>query len=335
MRINKSFTRTREIYPMCDEDLLNFFREDEIIRYNKEESIPFKEYYDQKLYLKKNDTDFIDKISELEEIHKSKKDYKTICKYTCKKGGACPLLSSCFTDLSDSSVIKITGNGSAGGNFRNSVALLDELKIYDMKDIPLDYLDTKYPRIFKPSDENKDYYKRNVARMQIDFARNEFNNKHIIEINGLKRVLNEYKDKTLIFFDFESFQYAIPLCNHIHSWEQICCQYSMHICSPDYVLEEHDFTKGIGGKIKHYEFLGDPKVDKYNSPDLSLIECLKKQLDDANVNRYAEFLKKFSKNVQFIVITHRKGTMEASDIMYGVTMEEKGVSKIVSIDLEK
>lgn len=66
-----------------------------------------------------------------------------------------------------------------------------------------------------------------------------------------------------------------------------------------------------------------------------ILDEIEAALDDANVNRYAEFLKKFSKNVQFIVITHRKGTMEASDIMYGVTMEEKGVSKIVSIDLEK
>jgi chromosome segregation protein len=57
-------------------------------------------------------------------------------------------------------------------------------------------------------------------------------------------------------------------------------------------------------------------------------------LDEANVVRYAKFLKKFSEDTQFIVITHRKATMEVSDVMYGVTMEEKGVSKIVSVDLE-
>ena len=66
-----------------------------------------------------------------------------------------------------------------------------------------------------------------------------------------------------------------------------------------------------------------------------ILDEIEAALDDANVNRYAEFLKKFSKEVQFIVITHRKGTMESSDVMYGVTMEEKGVSKIVSIDLAK
>ncbi|OPJ61782.1 chromosome segregation protein SMC [Clostridium oryzae] len=66
-----------------------------------------------------------------------------------------------------------------------------------------------------------------------------------------------------------------------------------------------------------------------------ILDEIEAALDDANVIRYAEFLKTFSNNIQFIVITHRKGTMEASDVMYGVTMEEKGVSKIVSVDLKK
>lgn len=63
-----------------------------------------------------------------------------------------------------------------------------------------------------------------------------------------------------------------------------------------------------------------------------ILDEIEAALDDANVIRYAEFLKQFSDNIQFIVITHRKGTMEASDMLYGVTMEEKGVSKVVSVD---
>lgn len=66
-----------------------------------------------------------------------------------------------------------------------------------------------------------------------------------------------------------------------------------------------------------------------------ILDEIEAALDDANVYRYAEFLKEFSNDIQFIVITHRKGTMEASDVMYGVTMEEKGVSKVVSVDLSK
>ena len=66
-----------------------------------------------------------------------------------------------------------------------------------------------------------------------------------------------------------------------------------------------------------------------------ILDEIEAALDDANVYRYAEFLKQFSENIQFIVITHRKGTMEASDVMYGITMEEKGISKIVSVDLSE
>ncbi len=64
-----------------------------------------------------------------------------------------------------------------------------------------------------------------------------------------------------------------------------------------------------------------------------ILDEIEAALDDANVSRYADFLKEFSQNSQFIVITHRKGTMEACDALYGVTMEEKGVSKIISVDL--
>ena len=64
-----------------------------------------------------------------------------------------------------------------------------------------------------------------------------------------------------------------------------------------------------------------------------ILDEIEAALDDANVFRYAEFLKAFSTETQFIVITHRKGTMEASDMLYGVTMEEKGISKVVSVDL--
>jgi len=57
-------------------------------------------------------------------------------------------------------------------------------------------------------------------------------------------------------------------------------------------------------------------------------------LDDANVARFGHYLSEFEDNTQFIVVTHRKGTMEAADVLYGVTMQESGVSKIVSVRLE-
>ena len=65
----------------------------------------------------------------------------------------------------------------------------------------------------------------------------------------------------------------------------------------------------------------------------SLLDEIEAALDDANIERFASYLKKLSTTTQFIVITHRKPTMELSDSLYGVTMEEKGVSKIVSVKL--
>lgn len=58
-------------------------------------------------------------------------------------------------------------------------------------------------------------------------------------------------------------------------------------------------------------------------------------LDDANVSRFGHYLSEFDEDTQFIVVTHRKGTMEAADVLYGVTMQESGVSKIVSVRLEE
>lgn len=57
-------------------------------------------------------------------------------------------------------------------------------------------------------------------------------------------------------------------------------------------------------------------------------------LDESNVTRFAQYLREFSEQTQFIVVTHRKGTMEEADVLYGVTMEEGGVSKLVSVKLE-
>ncbi len=66
-----------------------------------------------------------------------------------------------------------------------------------------------------------------------------------------------------------------------------------------------------------------------------LLDEIEAALDDANVERFATYLKRFSQETQFIVITHRKPTMELADSLYGVTMEEKGVSKLVSVKLSE
>lgn len=58
-------------------------------------------------------------------------------------------------------------------------------------------------------------------------------------------------------------------------------------------------------------------------------------LDEANVNRFADYMRRMSDKTQFLVITHRRGTMEEADMLYGVTMQEKGVSAVIELDLEK
>ena len=64
-----------------------------------------------------------------------------------------------------------------------------------------------------------------------------------------------------------------------------------------------------------------------------LLDEIEAALDDSNVDRFANYLHKLTKNTQFIVITHRRGTMMAADRLYGITMQEKGVSTLVSVNL--
>ena len=71
-----------------------------------------------------------------------------------------------------------------------------------------------------------------------------------------------------------------------------------------------------------------------NPAPFCILDEIEAALDDVNVTRYAQYLRRMTENTQFIVITHRRGTMEAADVLYGVTMQEDGVSKILRLDLE-
>ena len=73
---------------------------------------------------------------------------------------------------------------------------------------------------------------------------------------------------------------------------------------------------------------------KINPSPFCVLDEIEAALDDVNVYRYADYLKKFTKHTQFLVITHRKGTMEAADTVYGITMEENGISKLLSMKLK-
>lgn len=73
---------------------------------------------------------------------------------------------------------------------------------------------------------------------------------------------------------------------------------------------------------------------KINPAPFCVLDEIEAALDDVNVYRFAEYLRNFSKDTQFLVITHRKGTMEVADTVYGVTMEENGISKLLSMKLK-
>ena len=73
---------------------------------------------------------------------------------------------------------------------------------------------------------------------------------------------------------------------------------------------------------------------KIKTPPFCILDEIEAALDDVNVHRFAEYIRKYSKSTQFIVITHRKGTMEVATCTYGVTMQEYGISKIVSMKMK-
>ncbi len=76
-------------------------------------------------------------------------------------------------------------------------------------------------------------------------------------------------------------------------------------------------------------------IMKVNPAPFCVLDEIEAALDDVNVDRFAAYLKKMNQNTQFIAITHRRGTMEGSDTMYGVTMQDEGVSKLLSLDLSQ
>ena len=71
---------------------------------------------------------------------------------------------------------------------------------------------------------------------------------------------------------------------------------------------------------------------KVAPPPFCMLDEVESALDDVNVDRFANYMRKMCNDTQFIVVTHRRGTMEEADVLYGVTMQEKGVSKILKLE---
>ena len=74
---------------------------------------------------------------------------------------------------------------------------------------------------------------------------------------------------------------------------------------------------------------------KVSPTPFCILDEIEAALDDVNVDRFAGYLRRMSENTQFIAITHRRGTMEEADVLYGVTMQEEGVSKLLALDVSE
>ncbi|MDG0844193.1 chromosome segregation protein SMC [Staphylococcus equorum] len=122
-------------------------------------------------------------------------------------------------------------------------------------------------------------------------------------------------------------------------------QAELRLTDDDYLSAGVDIiVQPPGKKLQHLSLLSGGEralsaiallfaILKVRSAPFVILDEVEAALDEANVIRYAQYLKKLSDQTQFIVITHRKGTMEFSDRLYGVTMQESGVSKLVSVNL--
>ncbi|MFB4162632.1 chromosome segregation protein SMC [Alteribacillus sp. JSM 102045] len=122
----------------------------------------------------------------------------------------------------------------------------------------------------------------------------------------------------------------------------------LHLTDPENLLETgvDIIARPPGKKRQHLSLLsGGEKaltaiallfsIIKVKPVPFCVLDEVEAALDEANVTRFARYLRTFSKTTQFIVISHRKATMEEADVLYGITMEESGVSKMVSVKLEE
>ena len=164
--------------------------------------------------------------------------------------------------------------------------------------------------------------------------------------NSLKRLIRELekemKEKFIACFDVVKIHFA-----EIFESLFVGGSAELTLLDPENVLES-DIGINVqppGKKLQNISLLsGGEKaltaiallfaILKTKPAPFCILDEIEAALDDVNVYRFAEFLKEFTRNSQFVIITHRKGTMEIADNLFGVTMQEFGVSKMLSVKLE-
>lgn len=286
MYSNKDFKLKKHSYPLDDVELNDFFIVKDIICLENEEPMSLIKYFDGDYHVPKNaeaaeDYTIEGIINSIKDIQKlSKVDPKM--RYLCVKGPRCPFTSMCFKEKADGedSLFKLTRWGSYGGYFGKTNTLF-EMGVTKISEIPDNFQEFSE---FKKSGE------RSNAFTQIQYQKGKIKEKYVIDKSLVKKILEkDYLNDSidyLLFFDFESFQYPIPLVEHSGAWKQIVSQYSMHVVKKGYDLSKHDFDKGCGGDVKHYDYIANPDISGYMNPSIELYETLKKQLEESEIDPY-------------------------------------------------
>ncbi len=278
---NRDFRLRTLSYPIADEDLEDLFIVKGVINLESG-TVSLREYFDSDGYVEdgRSKTESLDDI--LSEIREIKKLSKVSPKknYLCRKGPICPFIDMCFPDNKDNmnSIFKLTNWGSYGGNWRNMNKAIND-RVYEISNLD--------PNRYDYTEFRKSGYRSN-AYTQIQYEKGKFTHNYVIDWNQMEDILKKDYLKEgidyLLFFDFESFQHPIPLVKHLGCWKQVVSQYSLHVCERGYDLSKHDFDKGIGGGVRHFEYIADPETMGYDNPSIELYETLRKQLIECGID---------------------------------------------------
>ncbi len=174
------------------------------------------------------------------------------------------------------------------------------------------------------------------------------------QTNDLEKAKGELEDLIAEMIEIMKKQFSVQFANISKNFNTVFKelfgggQATLSLADPDDVLESgvEIEAQPPGKKLQSLSLLsGGEKaftaiallfaILKVRPTPFCILDEIEAALDDVNVYRYADYLKKYSKKTQFIVVTHRRGTMEAANILYGVTMQEKGISKLLALNIDE
>ena len=109
----------------------------------------------------------------------------------------------------------------------------------------------------------------------------------------------------------------------------LTCGIEIHVQPPGKIV--HNLESLSGGEKALVAISLYFAIMRVNPPPFCVMDEIEAALDDVNVDRFANYLRRMNRNTQFIVITHRRGTMEEADVLYGVTMQDEGISSLLEL----